>query len=67
MCRELDAGVIKGETMYLFECVSIERPMDYEIGNPKLLQYTRERLDKKIDQALSLAEFLCRESNRGEL
>ena len=28
LCRELDAGVVKGEKMYLFECVSIERPMD---------------------------------------
>jgi hypothetical protein len=28
LCRELDAGVLKGEKMYLFECVSIERPMD---------------------------------------
>ncbi len=58
LCRELDAGVIKGEKMYLFECVSIERPMDYEIGNPKTFEVRKDRLEKKIDQALSLAEFL---------
>ena len=44
--------------MYLFECVSIERPMDYEIGNPKTFETRKDQLEKKIDQALSLAEFL---------
>jgi hypothetical protein len=35
--RELDAGVLVGKRMYLFECVSIERPLDYEIGWPKTI------------------------------
>jgi hypothetical protein len=58
LCRELDAGVLKGDKMYLFECVSIERPMDYEIGNPKTFELRKVRLERKIDQALSLAECL---------
>jgi hypothetical protein len=27
--RELDAGVIVGDTFYIFEFVSVERPLDY--------------------------------------
>lgn len=56
--RELDAGVIVGERMYLFECVSIERPLDYEIGRPKTLAVRRERLSDKLDQAKSLQAFV---------
>jgi hypothetical protein len=56
--RELDAGVRIGKKLILIECVSIERPLDYELGNPKTLENRKERLDSKIDQALSLAEFI---------
>jgi hypothetical protein len=56
--RELDAGVSIGSDLILFECVSIERPLDYEIGNPATLSNRRDRLDAKISQVLSLVEFL---------
>jgi len=58
--RELDAGVLVGDKMYLFECVSIERPLDYEIGRPKTMAARRERLSQKRDQAESLHGFVCR-------
>jgi hypothetical protein len=46
--RELDAGVQKGNRLILFECVSIERPLDYEIGNPETIKRRIERLDAKV-------------------
>lgn len=62
--RELDAGVRIGTKLILMECVSIERPLDYEIGNPKTFQHRKERLEEKVEQALSLAEFV-RENPKG--
>ncbi len=56
--RELDAGVLVGDRMYLFECVSIERPLDYEIGRPKTIAGRQKRLSKKLDQANSLQAFV---------
>jgi hypothetical protein len=56
--RELDAGVVLGNTLYAFECVSVERPLDYEIGNPRTIECRCKRLGEKVDQALWLAAFL---------
>lgn len=58
--RELDAGVLVGDRMYLFECVSIERPLDYEIGRPKTMAVRRRRLSQKLDQAKSLHAFVSK-------
>jgi hypothetical protein len=58
--RELDAGVLVGDRMYLFECVSIEGPLDYEIGRPKTMAVRRERLSQKLDQAKSLHAFVAK-------
>ena len=55
--RQLDAGVAIGDELFLFECVSIGRPLDYEIGKPATISERNRRLDKKVSQALSLAEF----------
>lgn len=56
--RELDAGVMVGDKMYLFECVSIEKPLDYEKGKHKTLELRKERLLEKMEQARSLQSFL---------
>jgi hypothetical protein len=56
--RELDAGVVIENTLYIFECFSSERPLDYEIGCPKTLSRRQQLLEEKIDQVLSLAVFL---------
>ena len=56
--RELDAGVIIGDEMYIFECVSIERPLDYEIGRPRTMAVRQDRLSQKVDQAKSLHAFV---------
>lgn len=56
--RELDASVIIKDRMYLFECVSIERPLDYEIGKPKSMKTRIIRLSEKLAQASSLRDFI---------
>jgi hypothetical protein len=60
--RELDAGVRKGNRLILFECVSIERPLDYEISNPRKIARRISRLDVKVTQAITLQQFV--ENNR---
>ena len=46
-----------GDELFLFERVSIGRPLDYEIGQPATISERNRRLEKKVSQALSLAEF----------
>ena len=41
-----------------FECVSIGRPLDYEIGRPRTMAVRRERLSEKLSQAKSLHQFI---------
>jgi hypothetical protein len=54
----MDAGVQIGECLYLFECVSIERPLDLEIGRPKSIRHRIERLEVKLEQAEGLSSFI---------
>ncbi|WP_027834794.1 hypothetical protein [Maritalea myrionectae] len=56
--RELDAGVQIGDCLYVFECVSIERPLDFEIGNPKTINGRINRLTDKLEQVESLKHFI---------
>jgi hypothetical protein len=46
--------------MYLFECVSIERPLDYEVGRPKTMAVRQGRLSQKLEQAKSLHAFVSK-------
>lgn len=56
--REIDASVRIGSTLVLFECRSIERPLDYEIGNIRTFRKRRDFLEEKLDQVLTLADFI---------
>jgi hypothetical protein len=58
--REIDASVRVGDCLILFECVSIERPLDYEIGRLQTLARRQERLEQKVEQALTLREFVVK-------
>jgi hypothetical protein len=58
--RELDAGVQVGGKLFLFECVSIELPLDYEISRFRTLELRRIRLEEKLDQARSLCDFVAK-------
>ena len=56
--REIDASVRVGSQLYLFECVSIERPLDFEIGRITTIELRTSSLELKLDQALTLREFI---------
>jgi hypothetical protein len=58
--RELDAGVLIGTTLFICECVSVERPLDYEIGMPATIARRVTRLDEKVTQVLTLEDFLTK-------
>jgi hypothetical protein len=59
--REIDASVRIGDDLVLLECKSMERPLDIEIGKPQSLARREAELNAKIDQALSLAEFIVKD------
>jgi hypothetical protein len=56
--REVDAGVRIGSTLFLMECRSIERPLDYEIGKPAVIASRQADLFRKLEQVESLRDFL---------
>jgi hypothetical protein len=58
--REIDAAVRIEDRLILFECRSIERPLDYEIGRLQTLARRRQLLEQKIEQALTLREFVLK-------
>lgn len=58
--REIDASVRVGDCLILFECRSIERPLDYEIGRLQTLARRQELLEQKVEQALTLREFVLK-------
>jgi hypothetical protein len=58
--REIDASVRVGDCLILFECRSIERPLDYEIGRLQTLARRQELLGQKVEQALTLREFVLK-------
>jgi hypothetical protein len=58
--REIDASARVGDCLFLFECRTIERPLDFEIGRISTLTRRQQFLDQKIDQALSLREFVLK-------
>lgn len=62
--REIDAAVRIGERLYVLECLSMELPLDFEIGSKKTIDRRNELLEEKITQAQSLAEFL-KENQKG--
>ena len=56
--REVDAGVRIGSTLFLMECRSTKRRLDYEIGNPEVLARRQSVFDKKLEQVETLRDFL---------
>ena len=58
--RAIDASARVGGCLILFECRSIERPLDYEIGRLQTLARRQELLEQKVEQALTLREFVLK-------
>ncbi len=56
--RELDASVRLGSRLYLFECVSIEMPLDFEIGRIATIEHRTAELKAKLRQVLTLKDFV---------
>lgn len=63
--REVDVAIRVGGHLFLCECRSSERPLDFEIGKPKTINARCADLDEKLDQVLSLAD-LIRKYPRGK-
>lgn len=57
--REIDASVRLGDRLVLFECRSIERPLDFEIGKIRTIRTRNEFFEEKIIQVLSLKRFIA--------
>ena len=62
--RECDAAVRVGDTLFLCECRAMERPLDFEIGRVQTVERRTIDLQKKVDQVLSLGDFV-RQAPRG--
>ncbi|MGO8371130.1 hypothetical protein ACC808_22140 [Rhizobium ruizarguesonis] len=56
--REIDAAVDIDGKLYVLECLSMELPLDFEIGKKKTIDRRNELLEEKIGQAQSLVGFL---------
>jgi hypothetical protein len=52
--REIDAAVRLGSTLWLVEAHSMERPLEFELGTPRVIEYRNERFDMKLESALSI-------------
>lgn len=58
--RETDAAIRVGSTLFLCECRSMERPLDFDLGKPKTVDHRTADLDDKVNQVLSLSEFVAK-------
>ena len=53
--REGDAFVRIRNSLFVCECRSIDRPLDYEIGIPKTIEHRSKILKEKVEQVSTLA------------
>ncbi|MBW3531894.1 hypothetical protein [Shewanella sp. NKUCC06_TVS] len=56
--REIDVAVRVQDNLYLFECKASERPLNFDIGNPKTIEKRTKDLKEKLVQADSLKDFV---------
>ncbi|MEO3684036.1 nuclease-related domain-containing protein [Shewanella vesiculosa] len=56
--REIDVAVRIRDNLYLFECKASERPLNFDIGNPKTISSRIIDFKKKLEQAESLTKFV---------
>lgn len=59
--REVDAAIRRGDSLFLCECRTMERPLDLEISRPKTLEARIADLRQKLEQGSSLAAFIATE------
>lgn len=56
--KEVDALIRVNNTLIICECRAMERPLDFEIGRIKTIQYRNLDLDDKVDQVLGVESFI---------
>jgi hypothetical protein len=56
--REVDAAVRLRTTLVVCDCKAMERPLNFDQGSLRTIQVRCDEFDKKVDQVLSLADFL---------
>jgi len=56
--KEIDVGVRVADTLYILECRASERPLDYHLCKPSVIDKRNEYLSEKVDQVLSVVEFI---------
>lgn len=54
---EIDLLLRQGEVVFVCECFSMWRPLDYEIGRPSTIDLRVKRIEEKIDQAMDSCEY----------
>ena len=55
---EIDLMLRRKHKVYVCECFSMWRPLDFEIGNEKTISGRTDQINKKIDQATETCQFL---------
>ncbi|HEY7533180.1 MAG TPA: hypothetical protein VH681_10425, partial [Nitrospiraceae bacterium] len=56
--REVDAVVRIGDTLWLVEAFSMERPLDFEIGKPAVIENRNAAFQEKLEQVASVRTSL---------
>jgi Holliday junction resolvase-like predicted endonuclease len=57
--REVDAVIRVGDTLWLIEAHSMERPLDFEIGKPNVIEQRNQRFASKLEQVASVRSALA--------
>jgi hypothetical protein len=55
---EIDAMIRKGNTVYVCECFSMWRPLNFEIGHPATIEARTTQINEKIAQAFDTCSYL---------
>lgn len=61
--RETDLAIRSGNTLILCDCLSSERPLDWIIGKPSVIEKRTVLLRKKIEKVLSIKKFVSENLN----
>ncbi|WLI77276.1 hypothetical protein Q5705_01555 [Kosakonia sp. H02] len=57
--RETDLAIRIGNNLVLCDCRTSERPLDWIIGKPSVIEKRNKLMQEKIEKVLSIKEFVC--------
>jgi hypothetical protein len=55
---EIDILLRNGDTVYVGECFTMWRPLNFEVGDRKTIEARSARINQKLDQAMSTCKYL---------